>query len=707
MQGKTTATARLPVALEQLSTRVLDDAAMRATLGGELYAAFASARDSGAVLEKSVRRALAARVREWAQAQGATGYAHWFSPVRGAVHGEKQDTFVSVEFGGSSDTSSKHSQRRPIVGLADLFQSETDGSSFPHGGLRATHTAAAFSAWHLPASPFVVDETLYLPSVFVSWHGDALDYKTPLLRADAALDREATRFLHALGHADVRHVVTNVGWEQEFFLVDRALFDRRPDLRITGRALFGSLPLGGQERSDQYFARTNARARGVLHEVRDRLWALGVPLTVLHNEVAPSQHELSPIFSLASHAADTNVLAMETLQAVALEHGMAALLHEKPFAGINGSGKHNNWGLNTDTGANLFVAGGGGGGAAGAAEQRRFVAFIAALARTVHLHGDLLRVGVATSGNDHRLGAQEAPPAVFTLYVGRGLEAHLRRVAAGEAPLDAPYAASARQLRVAPCVQPITTGHEDRNRTAPFPWCGNRFELRAVGSNQHIAWPITLVNAALADSLRHMNAQVERGRAVDDVVRATLGEHLGALYSGNGYDAVALMAHAQQHSLFRLPSTPAAWAELGSAKNVALLDQLGVLKPHEVHARQQIAYERFVQDIEIEARVALSMLRTGVVPAVRADAAADAAAAFSARGIDAKRQLTHSLLEATDALEAALTAMPHGSSYEAALYAGTTLRAALQAARVIADQLETRIPDWPYPSVEELVASHH
>jgi glutamine synthetase len=436
--------------------------------------------------------------------------------------------------------------------------------------------------------------------------------------------------------------------------------------------------------------------------VRDRLWALGVPLSVLHNEVAPSQHELSPIFSLSSHAADTNVLAMETLQAVALEHDMAALLHEKPFAGINGSGKHNNWGLNTDTGANLFVAGGG-----ARAEQRRFVAFIAALARTVHLHGDLLRVGVATSGNDHRLGAQEAPPAVFTLYVGRGLEEHLRRVAAGAAPLDAPYAVGARELRVAPCVQPITTGAEDRNRTAPFPWCGNRFELRAVGSNQHIAWPITLVNAALADSLRHMNAEVAAGRAVDDVVRDTLREHLGALYSGNGYDAVALMAHAQQHNLFRLPSTPAAWAELASAKNVALLDQLGVLAPHEVRARQQIAYERFVQDIEIEARVALSMLRTGIVPAVRADAAADAAAAFSARGIDAKRQLTHSLLEATDALEAALTAMPHASSHEAALYAGTTLRAALQAARVIADQLETRIPQWPYPSVEELVSSHH
>jgi glutamine synthetase len=583
--------------------------------------------------------------------------------------------------------------------MADLFQSETDGSSFPNGGLRATHTAAAFMAWDTFQPPFVISETLYIPSVFLSFRGHALDYKTPLLRAEHALDLAATKLLKHLGDAAVQHVFSNVGWEQEFFLVDRELWLKRDDLTTCGRALFGVPPLGGQERSEHYFSRINPRAEAVMTQVRNRLWEIGVTISVMHNEVAPSQHEISPIFTLSARAADWNMIAMEMLHRVAYENGMAALLHEKPFKGLNGSGKHNNWGINTDTGANLFVVG------KTPAEQRRFVAMVAALMRAVRHHGDLLRIGVSTSGNDHRLGAQEAPPAIFTLYVGKGLEDHLRAAADG-GPLDG-YGVVARTQEVVPSVQPINTNLEDRNRTAPFPWCGNRFELRAVGSNQHMAWPIALVNSAIADSFQFMNGEIEKGIDADVVIRAVLKENIGVLFSGDGYDAPLLQSVAKQNGLFHLTSTPDAWAELTSAKNVAMFKRVGVFEADELEARQNIAYTRFTQDVEIEARTALHMLRHAIIPAVRADITADAAAAFSARGIDAKRQLTHSLLEATDALEAALTAMPHASSHEAALYAGTTLRAALQAARVIADQLETRIPQWPYPSVEELVSSHH
>ena len=484
------ATTGLPPALANINSNVLDDAILKKLIDPDVYYEFARCRATGLSMDRYSRDELAKSIREWAQSKGCIGYSHWFSPMRGPIHGEKLETFVGVDF--ETD--------RLVINLSgrELFQTETDGSSFPNGGLRETHEAAAYIGWDTNSPPFVYRQTLYIPSAFVSWNGEALDQKTPLLRANLAVNEQSVRLLHHLGETELTEVVCNVGWEQEFFLVDRDKYLRRPDLVATGRTLVGATPFRGQEQSTSYFSKLSPRVNRYVAEAREKMWELGISIHCTHNEVAPAQHEISPIFNLANLAADTNVLAMDVLRDLAFDHGFAVLFHEKPFAGINGNGKHNNWGLNTDAGANLFVPGDT------EYENRRFVAFVAALLRGVNKHGDLLRCGVSTAGNDHRLGAQEAPPAIITLHVGKILEAHLKAAANG-GPI-AGYGMEAKEIPVSAPVADIRANLEDRNRTAPFPWCGNRFEFRAVGGNQHIAFPLTMVNAAFADSLLHMCA---------------------------------------------------------------------------------------------------------------------------------------------------------------------------------------------------------
>ncbi len=686
-----TPTVALPPALANMNNNVLDDAILKKLVDPDIYYAFARCRATGLPMDKADANALAESIREWAQSKGCIGYSHWFSPMRGPIHGEKLETFVAVDF--ATD--------RLVINLtgSDLFQTETDGSSFPNGGLRETSKAAAYIGWDTGSPPFVYRETLYIPSAFVSWTGEALDQKTPLLRADLAVDEQSLRLLAHLGDTDTKQVVCNVGWEQEFFLIDREKYLARPDLVATGRTLLGATPLRGQELSTNYFARLSPRVNRYMAAAREKMWELGISIHCTHNEVAPAQHEISPIFNLANLAADTNVLAMDVLRDLAFDHGFVILFHEKPFAGINGSGKHNNWGLNTDTGVNLFVPG------ETENDNRRFIAFVAALLRGVNKHGDLLRCGVSTAGNDHRLGAQEAPPAIITLHLGERLEAHVKNVAEGGK--FTAYETQHKQIEISAPVADIRASLEDRNRTAPFPWCGNRFEFRAVGGNQHIAFPLTMVNAALADSLKQMCDEIEAGKEVDQVIRETIKQNQGALFSGNGYSE-ELYEHAEKSKLIHLKSSPEAYQALTSAKNVKLLGDLGIFNEREIAARQGVLQEAYATELWIEARTFLHILQTLIIPVAIEDARVGTESGYSSRLFDEKANLVQQLLTKTDKLAVAFDDFPDDGPAQSASYAHETIKPLMQSARTVADRLEAVMDGrlWPLPTYSELLHGH-
>ncbi len=681
----------LPPALAMINSNVLDDSILKKLVDPDVYFALAQCRATGVPMDRDFSNALAKSIREWAQSKGCIGYSHWFSPMRGAIHGEKLETFVGVDF--ATD--------RLIINLtgSELFQTETDGSSFPNGGLRDTHRAAAYIGWDTGSPPFVYRQTLYIPSAFVTWNGEALDQKTPLLRADMAVNEQSVRLLSLLGDSATREVVCNVGWEQEFFLIDREKYLARPDLVAAGRTLLGAAPLRGQEMDGNYFSKLSPRVNRYVAEARDKMWELGISIHCTHNEVAPAQHEISPVFGLANLAADTNVLAMDVLRDLAFDHGFTILFHEKPFAGINGTGKHNNWGLNTDTGANLFVPG------ETEEENRRFIAFVAALLRGVNLHGDLLRCGVSTAGNDHRLGAQEAPPAILTLHLGERLEAHVKAVAEGGD--FAGYGTSRKEIEIVAPVADVRANLEDRNRTAPFPWCSNRFEFRAVGGNQHIAFPLTMVNAALADSLKHMCDEVDAGKSVDQVIRETIQEHQGALFSGDGYSD-ALYEHAEKHGLIHLRSSPEAYETLTADKNVKLMGELGILNEHELAARQSVLQEAYATELHIEARALLRILRTQILPVAIEDTRADRDSGFQSPMFDEKRKLVEDLLSEIEKLADTFESFPHDDPGQAASYAHETLKPRMQSARDVADRLELLVDGraWPFPTYSEILHHH-
>jgi glutamine synthetase len=681
----------LPAALANINSKVLDDVILKKLVDPDIYFAFEKCRKTGHPMSKNDANALATSVREWAQSKGCVGYSHWFSPMRGPFHGEKVETFMDVDF----DTGEL------IVNLTgtELFQTETDGSSFPNGGLRVTHEAAAYMGWDTGSPPFVYEQTLYIPSAFVSWTGEALDQKTPLLRSGVAVNEQSLRLLRHLGDKKTQQVVSNVGWEQEFFVIDREKFLARPDLVATGRTLLGQTPLRGQEQSINYFGKMSPRVRHYLSNARDRMWELGISIDCAHNEVAPAQHEISPIFSLANLAADTNILAMDVLRDLAFEQELVVLFHEKPFAGINGSGKHNNWGLNTDRGANLFVPGQNKG------DNRRFIAFVAALLRGVNKHGDLLRCGVSTAGNDHRLGAQEAPPAIFTLYLGKLLEAHMKRVAAGGEIIG--YGAEDKYIQVSGPVADIKANLEDRNRTAPFPWCGNRFEFRAVGGNQHIAFPLAMVNAAMAESLMYMCDKMDSGEDVDQVIRETIQQNQGALFSGNGYSS-ELYEFAETNELFHLKSSPEAYLELTSAKNVKLFTSLGIFNEQETQARQNVLLEAFATDMQIEARTLLHILQTRILPAAMQDVRLDSDSGFVSKCLSHKKDLVQSLHTEVDQLSEVFDNFPDEGPERDALYAQETVKPAMDSARLVADKLEGMVDRslWPLPTYSEMLHDH-
>lgn len=578
-----------------------------------------------------------------------------------------------------------------------LFFNETDGSSFPNGDMRQTHRAAAFMNWDRVSPPFVRNGVLYIPAAFVTHNGDALDEKTPLLRAQSSINKQGLRLQKLLGDNEATGVVSNVGWEQEFFAVDREAYLARPDLVAAGRMLCGAQPPRGQQTDFNYFNRMNPRVRAFMDEVTDELLKVGVPMTVFHNEVAPGQHEFCPIFKLTNVAADENVLAMELMEDIAVKHNLAILFHEKPFGGVNGSGKHNNWGLNTaGSNRNLFVPG------KTKKDQESFTAMVACLARALHIHGDVIRVGVATAGNDHRLGAQEAPPAIISLYTGDLMEAHLKKVTEG-GDLDG-YGMETTTIDFgSENVSPITANLEDRNRTAPFPFCGNRFEFRAVGSTQNIAYPLAILNAAVAESMGVLADEIEGGKSVRDAVADMLKEHWSIIFNGNGYSD-EWPIEAASRGLPNLKNTVDAVETLCSEKNQKLFESQSIFTSTELEARQEIMFEKYTNDIFIEANCLLDMMETGVIPACAKDLKN-----YSGSDLGSRRAAIYKQLEAaTQDLQDKYENLPEGSPNEQARYAVDVVKPQMEAVRELSDAAERLVEAelWPFPKYSEILFHH-
>lgn len=666
---------------------------MERVLSKETLKAFYETRATGKKMDKANGNCLAAAMMEWAQGRGCRCYAHWFSPVRGA-NGLKHDAFIDLDYGGRGQQNSTVKDAINNFGASQLFYNETDGSSFPNGGLRVTHRAAAFMNWDTSSPPFVRNETLYIPAAFVSHHGHALDEKTIMLRSQDALSRAGVRLMHAIGDTDVSNVVANVGWEQEFFLIDRDLYNKRPDLIACGRTLIGAPPARGQQTDYNYFNKVPPRSREFFDALQQELWAVGVTMITFHNEVAPAQVEFCPIFKLTNIAADENTLAMEIMEDLGVKFNLKALTHEKPFAGINGSGKHCNWGVNTDTGINLLTPG------KTAMSEARFITCVAALARTVHVHGDAMRVGIATAGNDHRLGAQEAPPAIISLYTGDIMEAHIRKIIDGGEL--AGYGADETSISFGTSkVPPLNARLEDRNRTAPFPFCGNRFEFRAVGSNQNINFPLAILNTAYAESMQVMADAIEAGASVRDVVADTFKAHMPAIFNGNGYSP-EWQEEAAARGLKNFKTSPEAYASFVSEKNIALFSDQRVMTEEEVHARKEVLQESYVSAVEMEAACLLKMIDTAVLPTCAKDLKT-----YEGTGLGQRRKAIYAAVDgAVDKLRQVHANLSTADSQPE--YCVETLLPTMVEVRNAADAAEEVIEKslHPFPSYEDILFHH-
>jgi glutamine synthetase len=610
-------------------------------------------------------------------------------------NGVKYDMFIDYDWGGEGTLNG--TMKDMTIAEPDLFFNETDGSSFPNGDMRQTHRAAAFMNWDRISPPFVRNGCLYLPASFVTHNGDALDEKTPLLRSQEAINQSGLRLQKLLGDNESTEVVANVGWEQEFFAVDRDMYLQRPDLMSAGRMLVGAQPPRGQQTDFNYFNRMQPRVRAYMDELTEELLQLGMPVSVFHNEVAPSQYEFSPIFKLTNVATDENTLAMEVMEDLAVRHNLAILFHEKPFGGVNGSGKHNNWGLNTDSGRNLFVPG------KNDQDQASFIALVACLARALHIHGDVVRVSVATAGNDHRLGAQEAPPAIISLYTGDLMEAHLQKVVDGGEL--AGYGQETTTIDFGSrAVSPLTANLEDRNRTAPFPFCGNRFEFRAVGSSQNCAYPLAVVNAAMAESMTVLADQIDGGMSARDAVAAMLKEHWAIIFNGNGYSD-EWPVEAASRGLPNLKNTVDAVETLTSPKNQQLFESQKIFTPRELEARQEIQFEKYTNDLTIEANCMIDMMETGIIPACAKDLQT-----YTGTSLGTKRAALYSELEkAVDTLSDLYENVPDDTPNAQARYCVDVLKPQMEEVRALSDTAERMVDAglWPFPKYSELLFHHH
>ncbi|MDO5325146.1 MAG: glutamine synthetase III [Clostridia bacterium] len=581
---------------------VFNDAVMRQRLPKETYRALHRTIAEGKSLNPQVASVVANTMKDWAIEKGATHYTHWFQPMTG-ITAEKHDSFLSpIEGGGAiMEFSGK-----------ELVRGEPDASSFPSGGLRATFEARGYTAWDPTSYAFIKDGTLCIPTAFCSWGGQALDKKTPLLRSNEALNRQVKRILRLLGHPDVKKVTATVGPEQEYFLIDRDLYSKRKDLIFTGRTLFGARPPKGQELDDHYFGNLKPRVAAFMREVDEELWKLGVSAKTEHNEVAPCQHELAPIFTTSNIATDHNQLTMEIMKRVAAKHGFACLLHEKPFAGVNGSGKHNNWSMSTDTGLNLLEPG------ETPAENAQFLLFLVAVIKAVDLHQDLLRISVASAGNDHRLGGNEAPPAIISMFLGDELQAILDAIEHHSAYIAGEKMDMNIGVTTLPRIPKDTT---DRNRTSPFAFTGNKFEFRSPGASMSIAEANVVINTIVADVLMgfadQLEAAVDIRATVEQLVVDTITNHKRIIFNGNNY-AEEWKKEAQERGLLNLPSTPDALPYLITDENVALFERQRVYTRQELHSRYDVQLENYCKVISIEAHTMLDIVNKEIIPAISA-----------------------------------------------------------------------------------------
>ena len=586
---------------EIFASMVFDDQVMRARLSAKTYNSLKKTIEGRAPLDPAVAGAVASAMRDWAVENGATHFTHWFQPLTG-TSAEKHDSFISPAPDG-----------RVIMEFSgkELIQGEPDASSFPSGGLRATFEARGYTAWDPTSYAFIKGKTLCIPTAFCSYGGEALDKKTPLLRSMDAINRQALRILKLFGKTEVKHVTTSVGPEQEYFLVDEAAFKQRPDLLYTGRTLFGAKPPKGQELDDHYFGSIKPRVQAYMDDLNEELWKLGILAKTEHNEVAPAQHELAPIYTTTNIATDHNQLTMEIMKKVATRHGLVCLLHEKPFAGVNGSGKHNNWSIATDTGVNLLSPGDT------PHENVQFLLFLVAVIQAVDEYQSLLRLSVATAGNDHRLGANEAPPAVISIFLGEELQAVLDAIEA-----DAPYAGTEKtRIKLGVDALPrFTRDTTDRNRTSPFAFTGNKFEFRMVGSSNSIACANIMLNAAVAAVLGEMADTLEASddfdSALHDLIRTTITEHKRIIFNGNGYDDAWIEEATKQRGLLNLKTTPDAMAYLLDEKNMEMLTGQKVFAEAELRSRYEIQLENYCKSVRIEALTMVDMARKLILPAV-------------------------------------------------------------------------------------------
>ena len=692
---------------ELYGSLVFNDKVMRSKLPKDMYKALKKTIESGTHLELDVANSVAVAMKEWATENGATHYTHWFQPMTN-VTAEKHDSFISPTGDGQviMDFSGK-----------ELVKGEPDASSFPSGGLRATFEARGYTAWDPTSPAFIKDGTLYIPTAFCSYSGEALDKKTPLLRSMQTLDKEATNLLHIIGNKDIKHVNTTVGPEQEYFLVDKELYKQRKDLVFCGRTLIGAPAPKGQEMEDHYFGALKPRVAAYMHDLDVELWKLGIPAKTKHNEVAPAQHELAPVFDTTNVAVDHNQLTMEVMKKVADKHGLVCLLHEKPFEGINGSGKHNNWSMITDAGVNILDPG------KTPAENTQFLIFLTAVIKAVDEYADVLRISVASAGNDHRLGANEAPPAVVSVFLGDELTEVLKSIENDE------YFAGSRavQMDIGAKVLPhFVKDNTDRNRTSPFAFTGNKFEFRMLGSEASVANPNIILNTAVAECVHQFAEQLKdvpedkMEDAIHELIKKTIIDHKCVIFNGNGYTD-EWIEEATKRGLFNLKSTPDALPQWIADKNIELFTKYHIFTKEEIESRYEIWLESYSKILNIESNTMVEMVQKDFLPSVFAyidkvaatavakkSVVSDVSTASEGKLIKELSQLADEISTGLETLKAdTAKALATEDPLANAKAYQTVVLSDMDELRKSVDAAETLIPDalLPYPTYDKLLFS--
>ena len=686
---------------EYFGCNVFNETVMKDMLPKTVYKSLLKTKQLGIALDPQAAEVIAAAMKDWAVSKGATHYTHWFHPMTG-LSAEKHDSFISPTNDG-----------RIIMEFSgkELVKGEPDASSFPSGGLRATFEARGYTAWDPTSPAFIKDNTLYIPTAFCSYTGEILDKKTPLLRSMDVISEQAMRVLRLFGDTAATRVITTVGPEQEYFLVDKELYDQREDLIFAGRTLFGARAPKGQELEDHYFGNIKTRVQSYMKELDEELWKLGIFAKTEHNEVAPAQHELAPIYTTANVASDHNALTMELMKKIALKHGLVCLLHEKPYAGVNGSGKHNNWSICTDTGEVLLDPG------KKPKDNIRFLTFLVAIIKAVHENSDLLRLSVASAGNDHRLGANEAPPAIISIFVGDELQTILDALETGKMIRRNAKQEFVIGVEALPNFPKDTT---DRNRTSPFAFTGNKFEFRSLGSADTIACTNTILNTIVADVLCEFADKLEGSENLDEdlnkLLKETYAEHKSIIFNGNGYDE-SWVAEAARRGLPNYPSTVDAVPHYTDEKNIRLFEKYSIYSRSELESRTEILLDNYKKVLNIEALTMIDMSRKQIIPAgVRFSAElARAVNEKKSAGIDSELEfelaakvsgLTKSISRATDDIEKKLAEAGELTNVEStAKYYRNSVFTAMQTLRTYADELETLCPkdEWPMPTYSDLL----